>query len=124
MLLDIDGIETVQMSIGSSGSALRDAFSGGGSGITYSVTTDPDADQVALREEVQDAVADLDDVGEITVAAAAAASARATSRSTSPLPTRETLQDATDAVVDARRRRRTASARSRATSRRRCRTSP
>ena len=56
VLLDIEGIETVQVSIGSSGSALRDAFSGGGSGITYSITTDPDVDQVALREEVQAAV--------------------------------------------------------------------
>ena len=56
ILLDIDGIETVQVSIGSSGSALRDAFTGGGSGITYSITTDPDVDQVALREEVQAAV--------------------------------------------------------------------
>ncbi|NKF32791.1 efflux RND transporter permease subunit, partial [Pseudomonas sp. BGM005] len=38
-LLDIDGVTTVQASIGSSGSALRDAFSGG-AGITYSVLTD------------------------------------------------------------------------------------
>ena len=43
--------------------ALRDAFTGGGGGITYSITTDPDADQVQLREDVQEAVADLDDVG-------------------------------------------------------------
>ena len=37
-LQGIDGIETVQVSIGSSGSALRDAFRGGGSGIHYSIT--------------------------------------------------------------------------------------
>ncbi|WP_143049232.1 efflux RND transporter permease subunit [Microbacterium sp. LCT-H2] len=70
-LLDIDGIEHVQASIGSSGSALRDAFSGG-AGITYSVLTDGDADQEKLRAEVQDAIDGLgDDVGEVTVAASA-----------------------------------------------------
>ena len=70
-LLDIDGIEHVQASIGSSGSALRDAFSGG-AGITYSVLTDGDADQEKLRAEVQDAIDGLgDEVGEVTVAASA-----------------------------------------------------
>ena len=43
----------VQVSIGSSGSALRDAFSGGGSGITYSITTDTDADQEAARRRAE-----------------------------------------------------------------------
>jgi len=70
-LLDIDGIEHVQASIGSSGSALRDAFSGG-AGITYSVLTDGDADQEKLRAEVQDAIDGLgDEAGEVTVAASA-----------------------------------------------------
>ncbi|WP_214443668.1 hypothetical protein, partial [Mycobacterium tuberculosis] len=70
-LLGIDGIEHVQASIGSSGSALRDAFSGG-AGITYSVLTDGDADQEKLRADVQDAIDGLgDEVGEVTVAASA-----------------------------------------------------
>ncbi|MEE6388070.1 efflux RND transporter permease subunit [Microbacterium paraoxydans] len=70
-LLEIDGIEHVQASIGSSGSALRDAFSGG-AGITYSVLTDGDADQETLRAEVQDAIDGLgDEAGEVTVAASA-----------------------------------------------------
>ncbi|MPS76401.1 MAG: efflux RND transporter permease subunit [Microbacterium sp.] len=70
-LLDIDGIEHVQASIGSSGSALRDAFSGG-AGITYSVLTDGDADQEKLRAEVQDAIDGLgDEVGDVTVASSA-----------------------------------------------------
>ena len=123
--LDIDGIETVQVSIGSSGSALRDAFSGGGSGITYSITTDPDADQVAVREEVRDAVAELDDVGDDhdrrrwrRVRLERHRDRRHRARR------RRRCRTATDAVVDRRRRARTASARSPATSRRRCRTSP
>lgn len=70
-LLGIDGIEHVQASIGSSGSALRDAFSGG-AGVTYSVLTDGDADQEKLRADVQDAIDGLgDDVGDVTVAASA-----------------------------------------------------
>ncbi|MDR7184393.1 HAE1 family hydrophobic/amphiphilic exporter-1 [Microbacterium trichothecenolyticum] len=101
VLLDIDGIETVQVSIGSSGSALRDAFSGGGSGITYSITTDPGVDQVALREEVQKAVADLDDAGEITVAAGGGGFGSTDIAIDVTAPDSSTLQDATDAVISA-----------------------
>ena len=101
VLLGIDGIETVQVSIGSSGSALRDAFSGGGSGITYSITTDSDADQVALREEVQEAVADLEDAGEITVAAGGGGFGSTDIAIDVTAPDSDTLQTATDAVVDA-----------------------
>ncbi|WP_404430399.1 efflux RND transporter permease subunit [Microbacterium lacus] len=101
LLLDIDGIETVQVSIGSSGSALRDAFTGGGSGITYSITTDPDADQVALREEVQQAVADLDDAGTFTVAGGGGGFGSSDIEIDVTAPDSATLQEATDAVVDA-----------------------
>jgi hydrophobic/amphiphilic exporter-1 (mainly G- bacteria), HAE1 family len=68
VLVDIDGVDIVQLSLGSSGSSLRAAFSGSG-GATFSLTTDPDVDQVALQQSVRDAVADLDDAGEITLAA-------------------------------------------------------
>ncbi|MET0297054.1 MAG: efflux RND transporter permease subunit, partial [Microbacterium sp.] len=100
-LADVDGIETVQVSIGSSGSALRDAFSGGGSGITYSITTDADADQVQLREDVQAAVADLDDVGEITIAASGGGFGSTDIAIDVTAPDGSTLQEASDAVVDA-----------------------
>jgi HAE1 family hydrophobic/amphiphilic exporter-1 len=69
VLRDIPGVETVQTSIGSSGSALRDAFAGGGSGITYSITSDAGVDQVELRERVRTAVADIADAGDIEVSA-------------------------------------------------------
>ncbi|MCR2762638.1 efflux RND transporter permease subunit [Microbacterium sp. zg.B48] len=101
LLLGIDGIETVQVSIGSSGSALRDAFAGGGSGITYSITTDPDADQVALREEVQSAVADLEDAGTITIAGGGGGFGSTDIEIDVTAPDSATLQEATDAVVDA-----------------------
>jgi HAE1 family hydrophobic/amphiphilic exporter-1 len=70
VLRDIEGIETVQLSIGSGSGSIADAFGGGG-GITFSLTTDPDADQTELQERVRDAVADITDAGDITLAAAA-----------------------------------------------------
>ncbi|BDV29477.1 efflux RND transporter permease subunit [Microbacterium terricola] len=97
----IDGIETVQVSIGSSGSAIRDAFTGGGGGITYSITTDADADQVALREEVTQAMADLDDAGTITVAGGGGGFGSSDIEIDVTAPDQSTLQDASDAVVDA-----------------------
>ncbi|WP_460801560.1 efflux RND transporter permease subunit [Microbacterium sp. GXF6406] len=69
-LADLDGIETMQVSVGSSGSALMDSFSGG-AGVTYSITTSADVDQEQLRADVLDAVSDLENVGEIGVSAAA-----------------------------------------------------
>jgi HAE1 family hydrophobic/amphiphilic exporter-1 len=89
------------VSIGSSGSALRDAFSGGGSGITYSITTDPAADQVALREDVQEAVAALDDAGTITIAAAGGGFGSSDIEIDVTAPDSGTLQEATDAVIAA-----------------------
>jgi multidrug efflux pump subunit AcrB len=97
-LQGIEGIETVQVSIGSSGSALRDAFSGGGSGITYSITTDPDADQLAVRDRVQEAVADLDD-GEITIAAAGGGFASSDIAIDVTAADPADLQTASDAIV-------------------------
>ncbi|KQX08286.1 MULTISPECIES: efflux RND transporter permease subunit [unclassified Leifsonia] len=68
-LLDTDGVETVQLTIGSSGSALRDAFTGGAGGITYSITTDPDADATAVQADIEDQLGDITDQGEIAVTA-------------------------------------------------------
>ncbi len=67
-LLDVEGVDTVQVSIGG-GDSIRAAFLGGG-GITFSLTTDPDADQDALQADVRAAATGLDDVGEITVSGA------------------------------------------------------
>lgn len=98
-LLDIDGIEHVQASIGSSGSALRDAFSGG-AGITYSVLTDGDADQETLRADVQDAIDGLgDEVGEVSVAASAGFGSSDIEITVSASNS-DDLQTATTAVMD------------------------
>ena len=69
VLVDLEGIDIVQLSLGNSGSSLRAVFAGN-SGATFSLTTNPDVDQVTLQAEVRDAVAELDDAGEITLSAA------------------------------------------------------
>jgi len=66
VLRDIDGIETVQVSIGSDGASIASLL-GGGADATYSITTDPDVDQEELRLEVTDRLAELEDVGEVSV---------------------------------------------------------
>lgn len=65
----VTGVKTVQLSIGSSTTSLRSAFLGGG-GITFSLTTDPNADQVALQRKLRDSVAGLTGVGDVAVQAA------------------------------------------------------
>ncbi|BDZ45229.1 efflux RND transporter permease subunit [Naasia aerilata] len=69
-LESIDGIRTVQASIGTSGNALRDAFlGGGGTQVTYSITTDADADQDALQTTVRSRLERLEDAGRFSVQA-------------------------------------------------------
>ncbi|WP_040168524.1 efflux RND transporter permease subunit [Microbacterium gorillae] len=97
-IIDLNGVKTVQVSIGSSGSAVRDAFSGGSSGVTYSITTDPDADQEAVRARVQKAVDKLSDVGDVTIAQAAGLSSSDIEVQVTA-PDTATLQKATDAVA-------------------------
>ncbi|MFI8592940.1 efflux RND transporter permease subunit [Microbacterium sp. NPDC078428] len=99
ILAGVAGIETVQVSIGSSGSQLLDAFGGGGSGITYSITTDADADQVEVRERVREAVADLEDAGEITIAGGGGGFGSSDVEIAVSAPDAVTLQEATDIVA-------------------------
>jgi multidrug efflux pump subunit AcrB len=68
-LIGVEGVETVQTSIGSDSTSLTSAFGGGG-GITFALTTDSDADQDAIRERVRSAVDGLTDVGDVSLAAA------------------------------------------------------
>ena len=65
----VAGVKTVQLSIGSSGNSLRAAFFGGG-GITFSLTTDPNANQDRLQGALRTKMGDLRGVGVITVSAA------------------------------------------------------
>jgi len=99
VLLDTDGVQTVQTSIGSSGSALRDAFSGGGSGITYSITSESGVDQVELRDRVRTELEALTDAGEIEVAASGGGLGSAGITVDVTAPDGQSLQQASDAVV-------------------------
>ena len=69
-LLDTDGVEIVQVSIGSSGNALRDAFVGGGdTAITYSVTTKEGGDQQKIQDAARVAAEKVAPKDTITVGA-------------------------------------------------------
>ncbi|PFG34490.1 efflux RND transporter permease subunit [Sanguibacter antarcticus] len=66
-LADIDGIDAVMMTAGSGGDGLAAMLGGGGGTASFIVTTDEDADQVALKDTVRDAMAALTDAGTITL---------------------------------------------------------
>lgn len=96
----VEGVETVQTSIGTStgGGALA-AFGGGGSTVAYNVTTDEDADQDALQAEVRAELDDLEDVGEVTVSAQSGFGASSDIEVDITASNQEDLRAATDAVV-------------------------
>ncbi|UWF77695.1 MULTISPECIES: efflux RND transporter permease subunit [Microbacterium] len=96
-LAEVDGIEHVQASIGSSGSALRDAFSGG-AGVTYSIQTAEGEDQEALRARVQRSIDELDGVGEVTVSGSRGFGS-SDIEVTVTAPDAQALRQATDALV-------------------------
>jgi HAE1 family hydrophobic/amphiphilic exporter-1 len=68
-LKSVEGVETVQVSIGSSGGNTLAVIFGGGGSTTFSITTDESVDQDELRSDVQDVIdgLDPDEAGEITI---------------------------------------------------------
>lgn len=100
VLVDTPGVETVQLSIGSSGSSLRAAFTGSGA-TTFSLTTDPDVDQVKLQATIRDEVAKIDGAGEITLAASQGGFGSSTINVNITATSEKELRDASDAVLAA-----------------------
>jgi HAE1 family hydrophobic/amphiphilic exporter-1 len=101
-LQGVDGIDTVQLTIGSSGSSLRDAFVGGGdSAITYNITTDEGADQDALQDTVRRELEALPDAGEISISSSSGFGASSDIAIDVTAPTQGDLGAAADAVVAA-----------------------
>lgn len=98
-LLATDGVKTVQVSIGSSGSSLRDAFTGGGGGTTFSITTDPNADQEKLQNTIEDELAGIKGQGEITLSASSGFGGSTDIQVDVSASNDADLQKATDAVV-------------------------
>ncbi|WP_254791674.1 efflux RND transporter permease subunit [Curtobacterium sp. MCBA15_005] len=68
-LQDVDGVETVQTTIGTSGQSIQAAFGGGGSAsVQYAVTTDAEADQPTIQADARKAIGSIENVGEVTIA--------------------------------------------------------
>jgi HAE1 family hydrophobic/amphiphilic exporter-1 len=68
-VLAVSGVQTVQTTVGSSGGAEA-AFGGSGNDTaSFSITTDPEADQAAIESGVRAQVEELAGVGEVTVSA-------------------------------------------------------
>jgi HAE1 family hydrophobic/amphiphilic exporter-1 len=97
-LLDVDGVETVQLSIGSSGGGLRAAFTGSGSS-TFSLTTDPTVDQVELRNTIRETLDSIDDAGELTISQAQGGFGSSTININITAPGESVLREAADAVL-------------------------
>ncbi len=68
-LKGVKGVQTVLMTIGSGGSSLRAAFSGGGA-TNYSITTDPNADQAKLQNRITAELKKVKGEGKIAIQAA------------------------------------------------------
>ncbi len=99
VLRDIKGIKTVQTSIGSGGSSLAAAFRGGSGGISYSITTDPNADQAALQATVRKKVDAITGAGDVSIAAAGGGFASSTIDVNVQANSQADLNKAADAVV-------------------------
>ena len=61
----VEGVETVQVTVSSSASAMQAMMGGGGSSITYSVSASEDADMEQVNEQIREATAD--EPGEISL---------------------------------------------------------
>ncbi|MGN6198263.1 efflux RND transporter permease subunit, partial [Humibacter sp.] len=99
-LMDTAGVKTVQLSVGTSGSALADAFGGGGANsATFSITTDPNADQDALQSTVQNELKNLDVPGDLRVSANAGFGGSSNLEVDVSASSQDDLRKATDSVV-------------------------
>jgi len=68
-LQGIDGVETVQVTIGGGGAFAAFSGGGGGNSATYSITTAEDADQDALQADVRKKLDSIEGGGDFSVAA-------------------------------------------------------
>ncbi|QNE44230.1 efflux RND transporter permease subunit [Frigoribacterium sp. NBH87] len=100
VLEGVDGIDTVQLTIGSSGTSIASFFGGSGdSTVTYSITTDEDADQEAVQADVRSQLDGVSDAGTIELAASSGFGTNNDITVDVSAPDPDTLQTATDAVL-------------------------
>ncbi|WP_058235224.1 efflux RND transporter permease subunit [Devriesea agamarum] len=95
-LLGIDGVTTVQTTIGAG------QFSTGGqpNEITYAITTKDDADQEALRHRIDDTLKSLPDHGDISMQASGGPGGASTVNIDITGPTATARRDANDLIMD------------------------
>jgi len=95
-LMEIDGVETVQTTIGGGGFAM-----GGGASneVSFSITTDPDADQEALLDTMVQALEQLPEPGTIEAADLASPTGSNSVDILITGPTTEDRQTASDALL-------------------------
>lgn len=98
VLQRLDGIEIVQLSIGSSGSPFSSFAVGGSGNNTFSLTTDPEVDQVELQAQVRVELDELDGVGEFSLSAAGGGFASSDIAVNVRASTESELREATDAI--------------------------
>ncbi|QEO09159.1 efflux RND transporter permease subunit [Protaetiibacter larvae] len=103
-LQDVDGLETVQVSVGSSGGSSLSALFGGGGSTTFSITTDESLDQDELRADVQDVIDGLDasEVGTVSVSSGSGGGGFSSDIAIEvKAPDEATLESATSDILDA-----------------------
>ncbi|MGI4894974.1 MAG: efflux RND transporter permease subunit, partial [Janthinobacterium lividum] len=101
VLAGIDGVETVQTTIGSSGEGFA-ALAGATGSASFAITTDVDRDQVALQDTVRTKLAALGATGgDISVAGGQAGFGGSSVDVVVTAPDDETLRRATDLVLPA-----------------------
>ncbi|WP_010533417.1 efflux RND transporter permease subunit [Brachybacterium squillarum] len=94
-LMDLDGVETVQTTIGGS----QFSFSSAENEISYSITTDTEADQEALTDEMVSVLADIPDSGEVEAADVTSATGSTSVDIQITGPTAEARQEANDLLL-------------------------
>ncbi|MCJ1674971.1 efflux RND transporter permease subunit [Rathayibacter sp. VKM Ac-2929] len=104
-ILEVGGVQTVQLSIGSAGGGLQSAFGGGGGGtsIRYSVTTDESADQETVQADVRTALGSVASADDISVAASSGFGASSNIEVDLSTASQSNLQSANDALLTALR---------------------
>ncbi len=99
-IMGVDGIEIVQVSIGSGANPMSAFMGGGGNTVSFQITTDSNADQDAVQAATQAALDTLTGVGDVSVTSQAGlASSQLEVNVTAP--DRATLLQASEQVVSA-----------------------
>ncbi|MBI5160909.1 MAG: efflux RND transporter permease subunit [Micrococcales bacterium] len=95
----VAGVDTVSTTLGSGGGSFLAAFGGGG--VRFSITTDPDADQQRISDDVRAATRDLAGVGDVAIGGNNGGFASSDVAIDVTAPTAAKLATATDRLVSA-----------------------